>query len=41
MASTVIGLFDGPAQAAQARSGVMALHIPDADIQVYDQRALI
>lgn len=37
MASTVIGLFDGPAQAEQARSQVMALQIPDANIQVYDE----
>ena len=37
MASTLIGLFDGPAQAEQARSQVMALRIPDADIQVYDE----
>lgn len=37
MASTVIGLFDGPTEAEQARSEVMALHIPDVDIQVYDE----
>ena len=37
MASTIIGLFEGPTQAEQARSEVMALQIPNTEIQVYDE----
>ncbi len=34
MSNTIIGLFDNPAQAEQARSGIMALNMPSLDIQV-------
>src|SRR5690349_18000385 len=37
MTNTIIGLFDGPAQAEQARSEVMALNVPSIDVQVYDK----
>jgi len=37
MTSTMIGLFDNPAQAEQARSEIMALNIPAIDIQVFDK----
>lgn len=36
MTSTIIGLFDNPAQAEQARSEIVALNIPSVDVQVYD-----
>ena len=37
MSSTLIGLFDNPTQAEQARSEIMALRIPSTDIQVYNK----
>ena len=37
MTSMIIGLFDTPAQAEQARSEIMALNIPSIDVQVYDK----
>lgn len=37
MTSTIIGLFDTPAQAERARSEIMALNIPSTDVQVYDK----
>lgn len=37
MASTIIGLFDNPTDAEQARTEIMVLKIPVADIQVYDK----
>lgn len=37
MASTILGLFDTPAQAERARSEIMALNIPSIDVQVYDK----
>jgi hypothetical protein len=36
MTSTIIGLFDNPTQAEQARSEIVALSIPSVDVQVYD-----
>lgn len=37
MGSTVLGLFDNPTQAEQARSEIMSRQIPTTDIQVYDK----
>ncbi len=37
MTNTIIGLFDTPTQAEQARSDIMALSNPSVDIQVYDK----
>lgn len=37
MTNTIIGLFDTPTQAEQARSEIMALRGPSVDIQVYDK----
>jgi hypothetical protein len=36
MTSTILGLFDTPAQAEQARSEIIALNIP-SDVQVHDK----
>lgn len=37
MTSTIIGLFDNPTQAEQARAEILALNIPSIDVQVYDK----
>jgi hypothetical protein len=37
MTSTLIGLFDTPAEAEQARSKIMASNVPSIDVQVYDK----
>jgi hypothetical protein len=37
MSSTLIGLFDNPTQAEQARSEIMALNSPSINVQVYDK----
>lgn len=37
MHRTVIGVFDNPIQAEQARSEILALHIPTIDVQVSDR----
>ncbi|MBX3302744.1 MAG: hypothetical protein KF693_11070 [Nitrospira sp.] len=37
MTRKIIGLFDNPTQAEQARSEIMALNIPSLDVQVYDK----
>jgi hypothetical protein len=37
MTSTIIGLFDNPAQAERARAEILSSNIPSIDTQVYDK----
>lgn len=37
MTKKIIGLFNNPTQAEQARSEIMTLNIPSLDVQVYDK----